>query len=144
TNIILGMEFLLNNEAKIDLKEKELELNGLKHEVETFHNKSEYEIKLEDETKIYKNSFAELPEDISKLLRFNTENIGSFGLIPDIEHKIKLIKLEIIAMKPYRISPIMKEKLKEEIKKLIMDNIIQKSNSKYASSAIQSSRRMVK
>ncbi|KAG0440687.1 Transposon Ty3-I Gag-Pol polyprotein [Dictyocoela muelleri] len=38
-------------------------------------------------------------------------------------------------MKPYRISPIMKERLKAEIEKIIRDKIIQRSYSEYASSA---------
>ncbi|KAG0425486.1 Transposon Ty3-I Gag-Pol polyprotein, partial [Dictyocoela muelleri] len=81
------------------------------------------------------NSLTELPNVILKLLKFNTENIDNVGLIPNIQHEIELNKPKIIAMKPYRISPIMKERLKSEIEKLIRDKIIQRSYSEYASSA---------
>ncbi|KAG0442036.1 Retrovirus-related Pol polyprotein from transposon gypsy [Dictyocoela muelleri] len=133
-DIILGMEFLSNHDATINLRTKTLDLQGQIYELETSDNQQTEEMKLEEKTKIYLHTESQ-PESITNLLRQNDTEIQNIGLLPDVTHNIQLKKNEVISMKPFRIHLTIKGKVNSEIEKLLRDGIIQKSQSSYASAA---------
>ncbi|KAG0441141.1 Retrovirus-related Pol polyprotein from transposon gypsy [Dictyocoela muelleri] len=134
-DLILGMEFLLKNEANINLQNMSVVLDSVVYELEDKNGISEYDKKIEDKSKIYTQDVIKLPDCIKEKIKYNETQIPPIGLIPDVEHEIRLKGNEVVEMRPFRISLGLKQKVEDEIQKLLKDGIIQKSKSPYASAA---------
>ncbi|KAG0431825.1 hypothetical protein DMUE_5540 [Dictyocoela muelleri] len=83
-DIILGMEFLMLNKAKIDLENMKIDLNDSCYELDDNEIKCEIEKKIINQTKIYCNPKIKLPPRCEDLLNFNTsklKNIASFRML---------------------------------------------------------------
>ncbi|KAG0442136.1 Transposon Tf2-9 polyprotein [Dictyocoela muelleri] len=134
-DIILGIDFLSNNKAKINLETMSFELNKTEYALDKNKECDNIETKIEEKTKIYKQSDVTIPESCKKLLESNDQEISNVGLIPGIEHEISLTEEKIIQMNPFRLPLRVKEKTLSLVRTLIQDKIIQPSQSPFTSSA---------
>ncbi|KAG0435690.1 Transposon Tf2-9 polyprotein, partial [Dictyocoela muelleri] len=134
-DIILGMEFLMSQKAKIDFENMKIELSSSLFEFRNDEEQCEMDNKILNKTKIYCQLKTELSSKCQSLLQHNATEIKNIGLIPNVKHDIVLNKNEIIQCKPFRIPFKYKEKMYSHIKDLLMDKIIKKSNSNFSSPA---------
>lgn len=79
--IILGMEFLVANKAKIDLEKMVIELNGLEYQLADSENMNKIEEKLMNKTKIYCQLVKNLTSESLALLKHNISQIKNIGLV---------------------------------------------------------------
>ncbi|KAG0440611.1 hypothetical protein DMUE_1612 [Dictyocoela muelleri] len=100
--IILGMEFLVNNQVCIDLKENTIRINDTEYEIPGSEEGKDVEEHLDVKNAIMQVTSLEQPQKISKLLKENM-NIQPIGLIPDEKHQIILSSTEIVRKTPYRL-----------------------------------------
>lgn len=69
--IILGMEFLVNNKARIDLKENTIRINDIEYEIPGSEEGEDVEEHLDVKNAIMQVTSLEQPREISKLLKEN-------------------------------------------------------------------------
>ncbi|KAG0419611.1 hypothetical protein EQH57_0460 [Dictyocoela roeselum] len=128
--IILRMEFLVNNKARIDLKENTIRINDIEYEIPGSEEDEDIEEHLYVKNAIMQVTSLEQPREISKLLKENL-NIQTIGLIPFEKHQIILSSTEIVRKVPYRLPLQLKKKVIEEIEKMEEKGIIRPSKSDY-------------
>jgi hypothetical protein len=135
TEILLGMSFLVNNEAIINLKEDIFTLDGKQYEIETTtSNKNNLNQKLTEKTKIYKClETNDGHKEISKIVSEFRKSMPTIGKIKNSEHSINLTEQTPIALKGFKLPISIYEQTKKELEKMLVMKIIRKSLSPYSS-----------
>ncbi|KAG0438524.1 Retrovirus-related Pol polyprotein from transposon opus [Dictyocoela muelleri] len=132
--IILGMRFLLENEAVINLREGFLNLDGCEYEISGC---SEYKNKLEmsimEKTRTF--SLTDPTDKIAGLLKEMKKDNPSFGKIPKITHKIELISEFNKILPEYPVPIGMQRDVLTHLETLIDNNIISEQDTSYISPA---------
>ncbi|KAG0435786.1 Retrovirus-related Pol polyprotein from transposon [Dictyocoela muelleri] len=132
---ILGMDFLLDNDAKIDLDEGTLTLDTKHYELYINRWKDSLDRQMVRKTRINANLDENYKYKIIELIREYKIKNKPIGEMNSAKHKIDLIKDKIITESSYRISPRVLSKVQEEIEHLLENKIIRHSKSPYNSPA---------
>ncbi|KAG0422521.1 Retrovirus-related Pol polyprotein from transposon opus, partial [Dictyocoela muelleri] len=131
-NPILGMRFLEENNAVINIKDKFIVIDGIEHEFATKANETFEENSIYEKSKVYKiNEENELEALVTESKKSN-KKIGEVSIAC---HKIPLIKEFNATPKEYPVPLNLKEKVEEHLKTLISERIIEEGYSDYISPA---------
>ncbi|KAG0437952.1 hypothetical protein DMUE_3391 [Dictyocoela muelleri] len=131
-DLILGVDFMKNNKAIINLEESTIRLDNKIYELqvtdktvadEIFANKSN--IMCINQTKI--------TTDIERLISEYKSNNLTVGTIDNTSQKIQYKSVNIVNLTPYRVPINIREQTNDEIKRLLKLKIIQKSDSPFYS-----------
>ncbi|KAG0442508.1 Transposon Tf2-9 polyprotein [Dictyocoela muelleri] len=138
-DIILGLDFLINQKVNIDLKEMKFNIGNisLNLEKDDFYAKHySPENSLFDNEKLnFLNAKENYELKINNMIKkFESTNI-KLGKIPSHKFKINLKENKIINRKPYPLPYKYYEGVKSEIKNLLKQGIIRHSTSEYSSPA---------
>lgn len=125
TNFIIGADFLTQNQALLDYKNRTISLSNY-----TYQNSSEI---TELSSKV--NTTLKLKNDLEKVVHTFKRNNPQLETIPNVSHRIPLSNNNPIKLKPYRIPYALYEKTNEELSRLLKLKVIQPSTSLYASPA---------
>ncbi|KAG0436062.1 Transposon Tf2-9 polyprotein [Dictyocoela muelleri] len=132
---ILGMDFLIQNDARIDLSEGIITLDNKHYELSLNKSLNEFDKKLSNKTYINAHGEENIQNKARDLIKtYNLKN-SEIGEMKETEHKIILNQQKVINQPSYRISPKMKNILDKEIDYLLENKIIQKSVYNYNSPA---------
>ncbi|MGL5707545.1 MAG: reverse transcriptase domain-containing protein [Aeromonas sp.] len=133
--ILLGMLFLRNNEAIINLKDGILTLDGKQHELNEDNDARENtDNTLMEKTKIY--NCKELAESKTRqLINEFCKNSPVLGKINNVCHSIPLTNEEPITLKGFKIPIPILAQVKKELEELIKLQVIRKSTSSFCSPA---------
>lgn len=135
-DIILGTNFMIENNVIIKMKTGEITLDG-----NLIHHKKplkEDEDDSPDETLAQKVTCFSIEDELSKLIQDFKLKMPIIGTIPDVTHKIKFkckFRESFLQSKPYQLPIAFIKKVKELIKELLRLNIIVLSSSPIASPA---------
>ena len=79
-------------------------------------------------------------KEISKLLEANRdlfgENVGQLGRAIGVEHEINLTTNEPVKLAAYRVSPKEKQIIREQVKEMLENKVIEESNSPYSAPVV--------
>lgn len=135
TDIILGMEFLENNNAIIDLKDGIITIDGRQYELEKEKHKFDSNDQiLCEKTKVLVCSDIKNQRRCDIIRQF-TRISEKLGTIDTITHAIETTNNIPVRCKPYRVPIKINDTVYSEIKKLQSMGIIRPSNSEYCSPA---------
>lgn len=113
-DIVIGRDFLEKNKIVVDFSSQEM---SLKKDLQTTQNKTEYQ------------------KSIKKMVENFVESSPTLGENKGYEHEINLITDDPVRSSPYTIPYKLREKVEEEIQRLLNKEIIRQSNSTFASPA---------
>ncbi|KAG0436055.1 Retrovirus-related Pol polyprotein from transposon [Dictyocoela muelleri] len=131
-NPILGMRFLEENNAIINIKEKYITIDGIEYEFITKNNEDMDEKSVYEKSKVYEiKDTDELQALVAKNKKLN-KNIDEVAITC---HKIPLIKEFNAIPKEYPVPLNLKERVNEHLKALIADGIIEEGYSNCISPA---------
>eukprot|EP00477_Mikrocytos_mackini_P001864 GAHX01002022.1.p1 GENE.GAHX01002022.1~~GAHX01002022.1.p1 ORF type:complete len:603 (-),score=94.42 GAHX01002022.1:1109-2917(-) len=135
TEIILGLDFLQNNDAIINLKDSTLSLDGKFYELP----KAETNLHAIDNTIIDKTQILTISEnsetEASKaILDYKLHN-PKLGTIKGITHEIVITTNEPVCSKPYPVPIARIHDVEDELNKLLRLKVIEPSNSEFCSPA---------
>ncbi|KAG0420286.1 Retrovirus-related Pol polyprotein from transposon 17.6, partial [Dictyocoela roeselum] len=122
--IILGMKFLIDNEAILNLKEGIMNLDGKEYEIET--NSTPLNVsdtKIISKTKIFATKTEE--RDLMEAIKNAKQRNPELGEIDTISHKIELTKTFSNLPKEYRVPMGLQHDVKEHLKELEKLGIIE-------------------
>ncbi|KAG0420428.1 Retrovirus-related Pol polyprotein from transposon [Dictyocoela roeselum] len=132
--IILGMQFLQDNDSIINIRDNYISLDGKEYELEINDKISDSSEKaILDKSKIFTLKRPE--EKLKKLIQKMRQDNPEIGHIRTIKHEITLSRKFIPKFKEYSIPIHLRDDIKEHLKKLEELNIIVKRKIKYASPA---------
>ncbi|KAG0442151.1 hypothetical protein DMUE_0497 [Dictyocoela muelleri] len=129
--IILGMKFLMDNDAVINLKDGTMNLDGIEYEIcrgSKTNNQHDSEI-------INKSRIYTIKDRISNLLQSAMKNNPLIGNINVITHTIDLSREFTNIAKEYPVPIGLRDEVREHLKILIEKDIIEESNCKVYSPA---------
>ncbi|KAG0420508.1 Transposon Tf2-6 polyprotein [Dictyocoela roeselum] len=132
---ILGMNFLIENDAKIDLSEGILSLDNKHYELGMKRLNDSLDQQIVAKTRINAHVDETYKQKIDELVKEYKLNNKPVGKMNSAEHKIVLTKNEVVTHPPYRISPRLLSKVQQEIEYLLENKIIRHSESSYNSPA---------
>ncbi len=145
-DLILGSTFLIDNEVVIDYKNKVLVVDNYYIDMPSIEEPVDnFDKKLMDKTKLYSlqetsdrtcfhlNSL--IPEKLKIFLRESLKNNRILGTIPNYEYQIEVDGVHTHSANPYRVPILLRDKVNNEIQKLLDLKIISKSNSNFISPA---------
>lgn len=132
---ILGMNFLLDNDACIDIAGGVLTLDGKHYEIIINNTNNEFDDQLILKTRINASLKQNLNLKVKELIKKYKLINKPLGMIKYATHHIDLQEKRIINLPSYRISPRMIQLVDEEIKKLITLGVVRPSKSAYCSPA---------
>ncbi|KAG0434519.1 Retrovirus-related Pol polyprotein from transposon 17.6 [Dictyocoela muelleri] len=130
---ILGMRFLIENEAVINLKEGYISLDGSEYEIDVGIVENRIDNEIVAETKTY--SLDEFKNNIFNLIRTVKKSNPVCGKIPNVYHKINLIGKFTLIKKEYPVPQSMYDSVKLHLNDLISHEIIQEKNTDFVSPA---------
>jgi hypothetical protein len=133
TDIVLGMAFMLDNEAVIDLKEGILTLDGKHFEILENNKHYEHERIIAQKSEIMNITTSK--EKAEQMIKNYKTNNKELGIIPHFMHRITLTDDLPIFCKPYPIPHAIQQQTRNEICRLIKLGIIRESMSPYCSPA---------
>ncbi|KAG0420195.1 Retrovirus-related Pol polyprotein from transposon opus [Dictyocoela roeselum] len=140
--IILGMAFLKENQAVIDLKNNTITLDGREYELEGKRSiRTELDDLLMNNTKIY--ALAECKKEISEIIKEAKLSNPEIGKIDTIEHEITLIdeEVKINTKKNYAVPVCLQKDLTRHLEELEHYGIIKKANPRFCSPAFVTRKR---
>lgn len=127
-SVILGMSFLTQNQAVIDLKNNIIAIDGREYELEgTQHNVANFENQIITNTKIF--NIAECKERIDKLIKTAKLSNPEIGKIDVIKHEIQLYNedTKIKTIKNYSVPVCLQKDLVKHLNELEAHGIIKKA-----------------
>ena len=123
---ILGMDFLINNSAIINLKDMFINLDEKEYEISIRKSiVNEFDKSIIEKTNIFK--IDENQKQIEFINEIKSNNVKS-GLIKNAEHEIELHKAFHPKIKNYTVPLGLKNNVNEHLKKLLETKIIKRSN----------------
>ncbi|KAG0418630.1 hypothetical protein EQH57_0708 [Dictyocoela roeselum] len=135
-SVILGMSFLTQNQAVIDLKNNIIAIDGREYELEgTQHNVANFENQIITNTKIF--NIAECKERIDKLIKTAKLSNPEIGKIDVIKHEIQLYNedTKIKTIKNYSVPVCLQKDLVKHLNELEAHGIIKKANPAFCAPA---------
>ncbi|KAG0434941.1 hypothetical protein DMUE_4964, partial [Dictyocoela muelleri] len=121
--IILGMRFLLENDAIINLREGFIVLDGCEYEINGIENKTNLiEKEIMQKTKTF--TLSKLDDKINELLRDIKNRNPVLGEIPNIKHKIELIGEMKMIKREYPVPIGLHEDVLNHLKALTENDVI--------------------
>ncbi len=130
---ILGTRFMTTNYVKIDYSRFLLTIDSQTIEISEPSSKelSDPEKDLSDKTKIFNIT----QHDVNCLINKHFPNPNKLGRIKNVSHSIEVSSNIPVSSKLYKLTQELTQKLKKEIDKMESEDLISKSDSKYASPA---------
>ncbi|KAG0436051.1 Retrovirus-related Pol polyprotein from transposon opus, partial [Dictyocoela muelleri] len=134
STIILGMKFLCENRAKIDLEQQILIIDGRDYEIGT-ENEFSYnpDNKLADNTKILMTK--QLEDKIKEMINIAIQHNPEIGRIDPVKHSITLKGEFTNKIKEYPVPINMRAEVQNHLNELINNKIIRRQHSDYISPA---------
>ena len=133
--IILGVEFLQDNDANINFKDGTYKIGNKEYEINNFESKIALDKELSKNNKIYKVNCSEETQKINEIIRKQIEENPKLGNIKNVKHQIVFEKEPIIQNRNYKVPLAIREEGRNYINELEQDEIISKSYSPYTSPA---------
>lgn len=126
TEVLLGMSFLMTNDAVINLKEGILILDGKKYEIILRNNlEAMIDRQIINKSKIFQcENAGKIKLDIQKLCAPYREKAITLGKIKESEHEIKLKNTAPISLKGFKLPIHTLEMVRKELKTLMEAEVI--------------------
>ncbi|KAG0435937.1 Retrovirus-related Pol polyprotein from transposon opus [Dictyocoela muelleri] len=129
--LILGMRFLTENDAVINLKEGTLTLDGFEYEIcQSSLTNNQY-----DNAIITKSKICSVKDDIKNLIKTAIKTNPALGNITVVEHKIQLSSEPENSFKEYPVPVGIMNEVREHLNILIEKGIIEERNCQFSSPA---------
>lgn len=136
TNVILGVDFLIQNKAVINFNDNTIFLDSKEYELSPARDYTDFDSIFDEKTGIMKIETDKAMKTVEMAIEDYKKNNPEIGTIKKFTHKIHYNSAEIVSVKPYKVPIHIKEATKKEIHKLLKMNIIQKSESPFNSPAL--------
>ncbi|KAG0431176.1 Retrovirus-related Pol polyprotein from transposon gypsy [Dictyocoela muelleri] len=136
SDLILGMDFMINHGVKINLNESTITIGEQEYEINLYQENNPIDTLFNEKTSLCSVTINEKRKELNEILIKYQEKNSELGRIPGVTHIITYNSNEIITSRPYRIPLGILKQTKDEIKRLIDLKIIQKSSSPFNSPAL--------
>ncbi|KAG0439645.1 Retrovirus-related Pol polyprotein from transposon [Dictyocoela muelleri] len=133
-DIILGLPFLIDNDARLDLKNNTLTLDGKEYEITNITCNNGPDQRILERSKIM-SICSEHETKCKELVSEFVKSSPELGYTNKFQHKITLKTDNIINKKPYKVPHAIMKDCKEELEKLQSLGVIRKSLSPFSSPA---------
>ncbi|ORD93650.1 YI31B [Enterospora canceri] len=128
--LVLGLDFMCNNEVRMDLKNGIVVLDGYELDILEFRKGTEAS---PEDLLVDRLGGIEQEETLDSIVEEFKGKNPAVGLFSGVEHKIQLPTTTPIQCKPYPLPYRVEEELKQQVEELIRLGIVEKSTGKYAS-----------
>ena len=130
TDLIVGLNFLVEQNAHLDFENYQIKINGMVLEIPRGKQlplaQPEENFKSVMLTKTFETT-------LNGVLNYYKRNENKYGLIPNIKHSIQLKENVLIDAKPYQIPFYLRSDIQKEIQRLLYLKFIRKSFSSFSS-----------
>ncbi|KAG0420770.1 Retrovirus-related Pol polyprotein from transposon 17.6 [Dictyocoela roeselum] len=130
---ILGMRFLLENNSVINLREKTINIDGTKYDVEIHDETNTFEDEVISKTRVYE--IKDYKKKISELIKNQKTRNPRIGNIKNAEHKIEVFDTLKLIKREYQVPIGLTEDVEEHLETLLKDGIITEKYSSFISPA---------